>query len=126
MINELQQKGSTTWILIVLLVIAIVLAICFYTQKRIIETQRDNLVADIQSSKQTTASIETSQRELETIKQEKTELLQQLTIANDSIANLQKQLLDAQNKPKSAPKKNVPSSAKKTTKKPSTKSTKKK
>ena len=126
MINDIQQKGSTTWILIVLLVIAIVLAICFYTQKRIIETDRDNLAAEIQSSKQTTAAIESSQRILEIVKQDKEELAQQLTVANDSIAQLQKNIDELKKQPVSVPKKTTSTSIKKPVKKTSTKSTKKK
>lgn len=125
MIPHLREKGSANWILIVLLVIAIVLAICFYTQKRIIETERDNLAADIQSTKQTTVSLESSQVELEIVKKDKAELVQQLTVANDSIAQLQK-TIDALKNQDNTLKKKTATTTKKTTAKPKTKASTKK
>lgn len=119
---DAQQKGNTTWIFIVLLVIAIVLAICFYTQKRIIENDRDNLAAEMQSTKQMSISIESAQQDLETIKKEKEELRQKLTIANDSIAQLQKELDKVKNQLTAAQKKTI-AAPKKTASKTSTKST---
>ena len=119
---DMQQKGSTTWILIVLLVIVMVLAICFYTQKRIIETDRDNLAAEIQSSKQSSTSLESAQQELENIKKDKEELAQKLTVANDSVAQLQRnldaikaQLAAAQKKTTVTPKKPIAKSSSKST-----------
>jgi uncharacterized protein HemX len=108
MINDMQQKGSANWLLIVLLVVAVVLSICFYTQKRIIETDRDNLAAEIQSTKQTTSSLESSQREMDTVKKEKDDLIQQLIVATDSIAQLQKNVEELKKQLSSVQKKTTP------------------
>ena len=113
---DIQQKGNTPWILVVLLVIAIVLAICFYTQKRIIEKDRDNLAAEIQSTKQTTTSLESTQQELESVKKQNAELTQKLTVATDSIARLQKELAETKSKLSAPPKKTTTTSKKPTTK----------
>jgi uncharacterized membrane protein len=115
---DIQQKGSTTWILIVLLVIAIVLAICFYTQKRIIEKDRDNLAVELQSTKDMTSSVQSTSIELDALKKQNQDLSQRLTLASDSIKQLQKELTDAKSKSSSTPKK-----ATTTTKKPSSKTT---
>ncbi|MCX7918645.1 MAG: hypothetical protein N3A72_03335 [bacterium] len=118
------QKGSTNWILIVLLVIAIVLAICFYTQKRIIEKDRDNLAAELQSSKDTTSTtlMHGANQELESLKKQNQDLAQQLTFAHDSIKQLQSELADLKKK-QSQPDKKPKTTVKKPTSKTSTKKT---